>query len=75
MAQWLKTVARCETNPPRALAWVLRNDRLVMASAVALTAAIWYLSEPIIVTYDTFAYLNAAKFFVGMEGGALRIFG
>lgn len=74
IAQPLSTIVCGDTNPPRALAWVLRNDRLVVAGAAALTAAIWYLSEPIIVTYDTFAYLNSAKSIAGVEGGSFTYF-
>jgi hypothetical protein len=70
----IKTIVLWDTKPPPALTWVLRNDRLTIACLAALSAAIWYLSEPIIVTYDTFAYLNAAKFIAGLEDGSLTYF-
>src|SRR5262249_59533657 len=60
--------------PPRALPWTLRNDRLVVALAAASSAIIWYLVEPIVVTHDSFAYLIAAKFIVGVEGGSFTYF-
>src|SRR5262249_2167786 len=60
--------------PPRALPWTLRNDRLVVALAAAISAIIWYLVEPIVVTHDTFAYLIAAKFIAGVDGGSFSYF-
>ena len=62
----LRVTARWDTDPPPALAWTLRNDRLVVALAAAISAIIWYLVEPIVVTHDTFAYLIAAKFIAGV---------
>jgi hypothetical protein len=66
--------AQLDIHAPPALPWVLRNDRLVVVFATIITAATWYLIEPIIVTYDTFAYLNAAKFIAGVEGGSFTYF-
>src|SRR5260370_39743520 len=66
--------AQLDIHAPPALPWVLRNDRLVVVFATIITAATWYLIEPIIVTYDTFAYLNAAKFIAGAEGGSFTLF-
>jgi hypothetical protein len=63
-----------DTDPPPALAWMLKNDRLVVALAAAMTAVIWYLVEPIVVTHDSFAYLDAAKFIAGVEGGSFSYF-
>jgi hypothetical protein len=63
-----------DTDPPPTLAWVLRNDRLVVTLAAAITALIWYVAEPIVVTHDSFAYLNAAKFVAGVEGGSFTYF-
>jgi hypothetical protein len=60
LANPLRVTARWDTDPPPALAWTLRNDRLVVALAAAISAIIWYLVEPIVVTHDTFAYLIAA---------------
>jgi hypothetical protein len=74
IADPLVAFARWDKDPPRALAWPLSNDRLVVATAAVVTAVVWYLVEPIVVTYDTFAYLNAAKFIVGAEGGAFTYF-
>jgi hypothetical protein len=74
IADPLVAFARWDSDPPPALTWALSNDRLVIASAAVVTAVVWYLVEPIVVTYDTFAYLNAAKFIVGAEGGAFTYF-
>jgi hypothetical protein len=52
------------------LAWILRNDRVLVALVAAIAAEAWYLTEPIVVTYDSFAYLSAAKFIAGVEGGS-----
>ena len=49
---------------------MLRNDRLAVALAAAITAMTWYLVEPIVVTYDSFAYMAAAKFIAGVDGGS-----
>jgi hypothetical protein len=57
-------------DAPPTLAWPLRNDWLLVALASAIAAAIWYLSEPIVITYDSFGYLNAANFIAGVEGGS-----
>ena len=45
-----------------------------MALAAAISAIIWYLVEPIVVTHDTFAYLIAAKFIAGVDGGSFTYF-
>jgi hypothetical protein len=74
IADPLRILARWETDPPLALAWPLRHDRFVVAVAAVITAVIWYLVEPIVVTFDTFAYLNAAKFIAGVEGGSFSYF-
>jgi len=74
LANPLRVTARWDTDPPPALAWTLRNDRLVVALAAAISAIIWYLVEPIVVTHDTFAYLIAAKFIAGVEGGSFTYF-
>jgi hypothetical protein len=65
----IKTIVLWDIKPPPALTWVL-NDRLTIACLAAVSAAIWYLSEPIIVTYDTSAYLNAAKFSAAASASA-----
>jgi len=70
----LRITAHWDTDPPPALAWALKNDRLVVAFAAVLSAVIWYLVEPIVVTHDTFAYLDAAKFIAGVEGGSFPYF-
>jgi hypothetical protein len=70
IAESIKTNVLWVTKPPPALTWVLRNDRLTIACLAAVSAAIWYLSEPIIVTYDTSAYLNAAKFSAAASASA-----
>lgn len=70
----LDVVARWDIAPPPTIDWLLRNDRAVVALAAAVTALIWYLVEPIVVTFDTFAYLNAAKFIAGVEGGTFAYF-
>jgi hypothetical protein len=61
LAAPLRIGVRWDADPPPALAWMLRNDRLVVALAAATTAVIWYVLEPIVVTHDSFAYLDAAK--------------
>src|SRR5262249_30472802 len=63
-----------DTNPPPVIAWALRNDRLVVALVAAASAVIWYLVEPIVITHDTFAYLDAGKFIAGVEGGSFSYF-
>jgi hypothetical protein len=63
-----------DADPPPTLAWVLRNDRLVVGLAATITAATWYLIEPIVVTHDSFASLDAAKFIAGVEGGSFTYF-
>src|SRR3982074_2711734 len=65
---------RGDPAPPPVLAWPLRKDRLVVAVAATMTALTWYLVEPIVVTYDTFAYLTAAKYIAGVEGGSFSYF-
>ncbi len=70
----LRVLARWETDPPPALAWPLRNDRLVVALVATMAAAAWHLVEPIVVTYDTFGYLAAAKSIAGVEGGSFTYF-
>ena len=70
----ISTFRRWDTDPRPALAWPLRNDRLLVAAAAVITAIIWYLVEPIVVTFDTFAYLTAAKFIAGVEGGSFTYF-
>ena len=74
LAAPLRISVHWDTDPPPALAWVLRNDRLVVAVAAATTAVIWYVVEPIVVTHDSFAYLDAAKFIAGVEGGSFTYF-
>jgi hypothetical protein len=74
IADPLRVLARWDTDPPPALAWPLRNDRLVVALAATMTAAIWYLVEPIVVTYDSFAFLSAAKVIAGVDGGSFTYF-
>jgi hypothetical protein len=54
--------------------WLIKHDRLIVALAAIVTAVTWYLVEPIIVTFDTFAYLNAAKFIAGVQGGTFAYF-
>jgi hypothetical protein len=39
-----------------------------------MTAVIWYLSEPIIFTMDSYAYLNSAKAIAGIDNGSLVYF-
>jgi hypothetical protein len=70
----LRVLARWDIDPPSALAWPLRIDRLVVAVAATMTAVTWYLVEPIVVTNDTFAYLTAAKFIAGVDGGSFTYF-
>jgi hypothetical protein len=70
----LRITVHGDSDPPRTMAWALRNDRLVIALAAVLTAVIWYAVEPIVVTHDTFAYLDAAKFIAGVEGGSFSYF-
>jgi hypothetical protein len=74
IADPLRVLARWDTDLPPALAWPLRNDRLVVLLAATMTAVAWYLLEPIVVTYDTFAYLAAAKSIAGVEGGSFTYF-
>jgi hypothetical protein len=74
LAAPLRITVRWDANPPPTMVWVLRNDRLVVALAALTTAVIWYLVEPIVVTHDTFAYLDAAKFIAGVEGGHFSYF-
>jgi hypothetical protein len=74
LAAPLRISVHWDTDPPPALAWMLRNDRLVVALAAATTAVIWYVVEPIVVTHDSFAYLDAAKFIAGVEGGSFAYF-
>jgi hypothetical protein len=63
-----------DTNPPARWLWLIRRDRLIVALAAIVTAMTWYLVEPIVVTYDSFAYLNAAKFIAGVDGGTFAYF-
>jgi hypothetical protein len=70
----LRVIARLASHSPPGLAWALRNDRLLVALAAAISALTWYLAEPIVVTYDSFAYMAAAKFIVGAEGGSFSYF-
>jgi hypothetical protein len=70
----LRITLHWETDPPPTLAWALRNDRLIVGLAAATTAVIWYFIEPIVVTHDSFAYLGAAKFIAGVEGGSFTYF-
>lgn len=74
LAAPLRVSVHWDSDPPPALAWALRNDRLVVALAALTTAAIWYVVEPIVVTHDSFAYLDAAKFIAGVEGGSFTYF-
>src|SRR5262245_51574867 len=74
IANPLRFIACRNIDPPPALAWLMSNDRLVVALLAAITAVIWYLVEPIVFTYDSFAYLTAAKFIAGVEGGSFSYF-
>jgi hypothetical protein len=74
IADPLRVLARWDTDPPPTLAWLLRNDRVVVALAATITAMVWYFVEPIVVTYDSFAYLTAAKYIAGVEGGSFSYF-
>jgi hypothetical protein len=74
IADPLRVLARWNADPPWALAWLLRNDRVVVALAAAITAMVWYFVEPIVVTYDSFAYLTAAKYIAGVQGGSFSYF-
>src|SRR5262245_2094333 len=65
---------RWDADRPAVLAWPLRNDRAVVALAATMTAVVWHFVEPIVVTYDTFAYLTAAKYIAGVEGGSFTYF-
>ena len=47
---------------------------MVVALAATITAMVWYFVEPIVVTYDSFAYLTAAKYIAGVEGGSFSYF-
>jgi hypothetical protein len=74
IANPLRFIACRNIDPPPALAWTVSNDRLVVALLTAITAVIWYLVEPIVFTYDSFAYLTAAKFIAGVDGGSFSYF-
>jgi hypothetical protein len=54
--------------------WTLQHDRLVVAVAAVAAALLWYLYEPIVFTYDSFAYLEAAKALAGIEGAGFAYF-
>ena len=45
LAAPLRIGVHWDSDPPPALAWMLRNDRLVVALAAAATAVIWYVVE------------------------------
>ena len=47
---------------------------MIVAVMSILTALIWYSTQPIIFTYDSFAYLDAAKSISGIEGGQYAYF-
>jgi len=47
---------------------IIQYDRLIVAAIAILAASIWYLSEPIVFTNDSFGYVGAAKFIVGISG-------
>jgi hypothetical protein len=47
---------------------------VVVALGATVTAMVWYFVEPIVVTYDSFAYLTAAKYIAGVEGGSFSYF-
>jgi hypothetical protein len=70
----ISTFRRWDTDPRPGLAWPLRHDRLLVAAAAVTTAIMWYLVEPIVVTFDSLAYLTAAKFIAGVEGGSFTYF-
>src|SRR5215831_5431238 len=74
IAEPLRVLARWDADRPAVLAWPLRNDRAVVALAATMTAVVWHFVEPIVVTYDTFAYLTAAKYIAGVEGGSFTYF-
>jgi hypothetical protein len=48
------------------LAGPAANDRLIALVAGFLAASVWYFSEPIVFTNDSFGYLNAAKYVAGL---------
>src|SRR5690242_9615585 len=54
---------------PRASAWhvsIVNNDRLIVTAIAILAAVIWYVSEPIVFTNDSFGYVYAAKYIAGV---------
>ena len=52
---------------PAFLARVIHHDRLVVGVIAILAAGIWYLSEPIVFTNDSFGYVWAAKYIAGVS--------
>lgn len=47
-------------------AGILANDRWIIFAFAVGAAAIWYFSEPIVFTNDSFGYLGSAKYLVGL---------
>ena len=45
-----------------------------MAVLAVMTGLAWYLTQPITFTYDSFAYLDAARSIAGVEGGKFAYF-
>lgn len=70
----LNVITSWDANPPPALSRLLKHDQLIVMLVATLTAVTWYIVEPIVVTFDTFAYLTSAKFIAGAPGGSFTYF-
>jgi len=47
--------------------WIITHDRLVICAIAILAALVWYISEPIVFTNDSFGYVAAAKYLAGVS--------